>query len=76
MREGWGFWGKTDWTLDGHLRRGKPLRWEECAGSCVRGIREANRQEEGAESRWIGRGGFVVSLSQWLMGARVLAGKF
>ena len=64
------------WVLDGHLRRGKPLRWEEWVGSCEVATREANRREEGAESRWMGRGGFVVSLSQWLMGACVLVGKF
>ncbi len=51
MRERWGESGKMGWVLDGHLRRGKPLRWEECVGSCVGGIREANRREEGAESR-------------------------
>ena len=44
-------------VVDGHLRRGKPLWWEEWVGCCVRATREANRREEGAESRWIGHGG-------------------
>ena len=40
------------WVVDdAHLRRGKPLRWEEWVGCCERGFREAGRRDEGAESR-------------------------
>ena len=60
--------------MNAHLRPAKPLRLEERVGWCENGIREPDRRNGEAESRWMGAGGGVVSLSQWWMGARVSAG--
>ena len=61
---------------DGHLRRGKPLWVEEWVGCCEKGTREAGRRKKGRNAVEWAAEEVVVSLSQWVMGARVLAGKF
>ena len=50
--------------VNAHLRPVKPLRCVEGVRCCEKGIREAGRRDRGAESRWMGAGGVVVSLSQ------------
>ena len=61
-------------VLHEHLRREKPLWWEEWVGCCERATREAYCRVEGAESRWIGQGGGCGELVtiNCLLGARVL----
>ena len=70
LKRGWfGEEGLGSVMVNAHLRPVKPLWWGGWIRCCEKGIREAYRQREEAESRCMGAGGVVVSLSQWWIGS-------